>query len=440
MQITDLQASGIIAQTALDAARSHFLASIGQAIDPGQLDFAIDPTTSTLTVTGREYDSNGQNGQFVGSVSLGYDKVSIAQCLPYPIFVNLNYPTNVALLRTTLKNDYGVVIEEYDLAKSPGGTAMDDSIPLNGPVDANHQLVLYTSSLSGRWLPNTPVRFIFATERQGRSLAQALQQNAIASLDTLMTNDASAGWQTMMGASTETVACELLKKTFGEPFSSDTVDVQMRSLDWHQGVIQVRGLESNPVWRGYTECFYQKASIEKYIVDTLMVNITYPVQFSVLQRYLQTTFGFALVEGDFALNSVFDPPLMAGQLIDAPLGDQNTLTLYVRRSSVRWIGRETLRLQFEKSRSDFHEDLFGGAAPTQTENEEYDFAYQAVNMNPEEPITYSVIYGTAPATLSEDGQYSGMPARGFYTWTVAARGFSGGVALQTEFVEIMAGV
>lgn len=436
MYIQDLTADGLIAKTALEAVQAQFEAQTLHAIDSNQLQFELDTVGVTLTVTAREYVNGNLPGQFVGSLTLPYLKASITVCLPYPIFVNLNYPTNYALLRTTLKNDYGVVLEENDLCLTPGGTPIDDSTPLSNPVDNDHVMTLYTSTASGRFLAGDKVQFIFATERLGRSLSQALQQNTIPSLKSIMFNDVSMGWSTVFGATDAVIACELLKRYYGEEFDSSDININIIALDWHRCVIQLNGNIDNPVWRGYTEFHYEKASIEEAIIDSLMVNMTYPVPFDVLNRYLQTTFGLQLGSGEFALGGVYNTPLKNGDWVDTPLDSENTISLYVRRESTRWIGREVLRLQFNKSISDFHEDLFGGNAPTQFDDIDYTFSYQPANMDPEEPVTYAVVAGTPPRPLSEDGVYSGTPLAGFYTWTVAAYGFGGGVALQTEFVEI----
>lgn len=432
LELLQIPAEGLISKSALPAIRDHFLELTYATIDEDQVVFTVNTATSTLDLVGREEATDGSPGKFVGSFSVPYQKVPIERCLPFPLFLDIDYPTNFSMIRSHLLERYGVVLEQFELSKTPSGPGLGDSDFVDAQADAANMVELYVSDASGRFITGDPVRFSFARVGGARSLNLTFRQVGRPETASLMENQNPQGAATVFDSTDQEFVLELLKNHFGIEMPSDSCRITVKPLNYNTSVAFIRPNDGSSLWRGTAEFQFDKSPISEALPDTIVVNTDYPITFSALQSYLKNTYGMRVADGEFSLTHPKQPPLRFGDVVNAPLDDQGFLTLYVTRNSVRWRGRDRITLQFLKSVADLNQNAFAGNPPTTADvGSSYNYSYPGAITNP--GTVYSVVRGTPPAPLSSAGVYSGtVSTAGTYLWTVLSKTAAGTLSLQTE--------
>lgn len=427
---------GLIGKTALEAVKQQFLNLIANVVDDNQVTFTLDAVNSTLVIDSREIALDGSSGAFVNSFTIPYQKSDIKECLPYPLFVDISYPANFSQIRSYLRDAYGVVIEERELATSPTGSGLADSDFVTAPATVDNLLELYVTPTSGRFLAGGMVRFKVARADGARAISDVFQQTTRPSVLELTDNLNPQTSKTIFDATDDEIAREMLKNHFGFEVNEGAITLLPKSLDYSSSTVVISPNPNDIVYKGRGEFVFDKAPISSVLADVLTVNTDYPTSFKNLRSYLKNTYGFDLAERCFTATDPNQDGFREGDVIDVPLSPDGYLELLVTRNSVRWMGRDSLKLQFMKMHPDNPLTILALDSPDGVEGELY--TRQTVVTGATGTVEYAVVRGTPPVPLDvTTGLYEGIPVQGVYTWTVKAKDSDGKLALRTETIRIV---
>ena len=196
------KATGQLSKTALEVVRELFVQSVGSVVSEDDIRFEVDALNSQLTITGREINSLGEVGNYVSSFSVGYDKSSIEQLIPFPLFVDVPYPNKLRVIRTFIKTRYGIEIEEGDLS-DPATPAIpyqdDDYIEVDADISTGY-IELTTAPTSGRFIAGQTLRLIFPVVDGVRRINDVFNSRHVASIEELLDSPTNGGSDTAFNA------------------------------------------------------------------------------------------------------------------------------------------------------------------------------------------------------------------------------------------------
>lgn len=430
---------GLLSKTALTAVTERFNEQTLDVVSEAEVIYAINPHASTMSVTGREFDSDGNVGRFIGSFTAPYEKVDIEACLPQPIFVDAAYPSMFGQFRGYLSRTYGIVFEEGELAKASAPTEglLDDSY-VDDPPEASEGVVEFVVTAgSGRFIEGGIVRFIIGVVNGVRKINDVYRQTRLLNISDLLHSNNPVGAKSLFSAAIDDCGKELIKRQIGIEVDSNQMEVIAVPLGGRLGKFLVRGKSTSLMsWSGSSEFLYEKAALDEVLPDILTLNIDYPLTFPVLQQALRATYGFELSSGVFRLGSSSGPLLGPSSLLDTPLGANGTLSLFPDVLAKRWRYGSPLNLRFlQTPTNNLTWPGITNAAPDGVEGVEY--THQMTTTGGTGSLSFEVIKGTAPVGLDANtGVYSGTPVAGVYIWTSIVRDTQGHFGLRTEKVTI----
>lgn len=434
-----LTSDGLLSKTALTAITERFNELTLNVVSDAEVLYTIDPVASSMTVIGKEYDSAGNVGRFVGSFSVPYQKVDVEQCIPQPIFVDAAYPSIFGQFRGYLLRTYGIVFEEGELAKVSAPTVglMDGDYADDVPEASEGVVEFIVTSNSGRFVEGGIVRFIIGVVNGVRKMNDVYRQTRMLRIGDLLNSNNPAGGKSLFSAPIDVCGKELIKRQIGIDVDPNQMEIISVSLNGRLGKFIIRGKSTSLLsWSGSSEFLYEKAALDEILPDVLTLNIDYPLTFPVLQQSIRTTYGFELSSGVYRMGSPTGPILGPSSVVNVPLGQNGTLSLYPDLLSKRWRYGSPLNLRFLQTPT--NNQIWPGitnAAPDGVEDVIYQ--HQTTTIGGFGTMTFEVIKGQPPVPLnSSTGAYSGTPAAGVYVWTVIVRDSQGHFGLRTEKVTI----
>lgn len=142
-----------LGRTGLDVLVDEFRHSLTRPIEDDQVQYSVDAVNSKLKIRALDITSLGELGKFDGEFLWPYTKVSLETVLPYPLLCVIPYPTTFRQICGFLKQRYGLLLEEDELATTvngPGLKMVDEVNALLNP--SNGTLRLFAKPTSARFL------------------------------------------------------------------------------------------------------------------------------------------------------------------------------------------------------------------------------------------------------------------------------------------------
>lgn len=166
-----------LSMSGIDVLKGWFLQCLNSPMDLRHVDFVptIENYTSSygeVSVQALHLTNEGMTGLYQGDLTWTYEKISLAQQIPYPIRYSGSYPAQWGYMRRWLEETYGLVFDNGELMLLGSNEPLKDTDYLNAPIIGPDQyLKLVASVKSHRFIAqetSAPLRLVLTPKSQAK--------------------------------------------------------------------------------------------------------------------------------------------------------------------------------------------------------------------------------------------------------------------------------
>lgn len=383
------------------------------------VDVSYLAATSQVRLVSREFATTGEAGKFINEKTFGYLKQDLAVMFPAPLLYVGPWPVTYRTLVQSLRDTYGLVIEEGEFTLSNGLVTVtpnpDTEITLEPPV-TNGTFTFTATAASLRFRAGTAFRLLVHTST-GRVRLNALYDLPVVGRMAWLSNNAdeTAAVNTLVLSEGRSCVRDLFVRAYGYLPPESQIDT---TFDFSNGrcVATVRGRDrevgTNAIGKfaGAATMEIERIKISSIISAPLNIDGTYSMSYEAFKRFMLNSFGLRIEDGEFYIGS--DPlkqPLGPGSTVSFSPDANNQDRLVATSTSLRFLPEDgfTMRLIYAG------EFVVIGNVPTYTEGETIDFQYALRGGFP--PYNLLDVVGLpSTITLSQTGRLQGTAPAGSY--------------------------